>query len=460
MVENGSNWRDGALPPQESHPEFLALCALATSGSLNTLERLRLREHLSECASCRQAMAQYEAIAGKIPPALAPSDVEAVSVSAYPPSTSDAWSLDDAEASLFARLDEEESRSKDQTPVEMESHSFSEDDSSAAFHDTGGEALWRHLWWQFAAGVALFAVLSVGVYRLGISRGTETAKRSSPAALPVPGFAERTSPVGKSSPDAHNVQDEAVAQKDSVIAEQRAELGRQSAELAQLKAAKSEMSDELIAAAATADQLSRERTDLTQELTTAHAGLADLQQKLAANNDQKAEGKTKIADLEAKIVTLSAELRDRDQESARERDMLDHDRDIRDLMGARDLYIAEVYDVAKTGDTEKPFGRVFYTRGKSLIFYAYDLDQKAGIESASTFEAWGRRGPNWEHAVKLGILFQDNASKKRWVVKSNDPKTLAQIDAVFVTVEPGGGSAHPSGKPFLFAYLKVNPNHP
>ena len=41
-----------------------------------------------------------------------------------------------------------------------------------------------------------------------------------------------------------------------------------------------------------------------------------------------------------------------------------------------------------------------------------------------------------------------------------DPQKLDEIDAVFVTVEPNGGSPNPSGKPFLFAYLKVNPNHP
>jgi len=29
-----------------------------------------------------------------------------------------------------------------------------------------------------------------------------------------------------------------------------------------------------------------------------------------------------------------------------------------------------------------------------------------------------------------------------------------------VTVEPNGGSPKPSSKPFLYAYLKVNPNHP
>ena len=56
-------------------------------------------------------------------------------------------------------------------------------------------------------------------------------------------------------------------------------------------------------------------------------------------------------------------------------------------MGARDLYIAEVYDVAGTGATQKPYGRVFYTKGKSLIFYAYDLNQEAGVQNASTFQS-------------------------------------------------------------------------
>jgi len=45
-------------------------------------------------------------------------------------------------------------------------------------------------------------------------------------------------------------------------------------------------------------------------------------------------------------------------------------------------------------------------------------------------------------------------------LKFDDPKTLAKIDAVFVTVEPDGGSHHPSGKQLLFAYLRVTPNHP
>jgi hypothetical protein len=37
---------------------------------------------------------------------------------------------------------------------------------------------------------------------------------------------------------------------------------------------------------------------------------------------------------------------------------------------------------------------------------------------------------------------------------------LCQIDVVFVTLEPGGESHKPSGRSLLFAYLKVNSNHP
>jgi hypothetical protein len=163
--------------------------------------------------------------------------------------------------------------------------------------------------------------------------------------------------------------------------------------------------------------------------------------------------------LGAKVDDLTRLLQDRDASLREQEELLAKDRDIREVMGARHLYMAEVYDTDENGATRKPYGRVFYTREKSLIFYAYDLDQQ-GSNPARTFQAWGRRGPDFKQAVSLGVFYEDNASKKRWVLKSEDPKTLARIDAVFVTVEPHGGSDKPSGKPLLFAYLRVNPNHP
>jgi hypothetical protein len=207
--------------------------------------------------------------------------------------------------------------------------------------------------------------------------------------------------------------------------------------------------------------LLQQRSDLNQKLEAAQAKTQGLQDKLDALEHQSSEDKKQATALEAKAADLTRLLRDRETTIDQQQELLAHDRDIRDLMGARDLYVAEVYDVERTGETKKPYGRVFYTKGKSLIFYAYDLDQQAGLKNASTFQAWGRRGPDWKEALNLGVFYVDNASKKRWVLRFDDPKALAQIDAVFVTVEPRGGSHKPSSnKPLLFAYLHVDPNHP
>ena len=176
----------------------------------------------------------------------------------------------------------------------------------------------------------------------------------------------------------------------------------------------------------------------SEELKTVQTQMEEMQKKLDAQEAKRSEMLTRANTLESKVGDLTNQLRQRegtiDQQSgtiAEQRELLEHDRDIRDLMGARELYVVEVYDVARTGKTNKPYGRVFYTKGKSLIFYAYDLDQQPGLKNASTFQAWGRRGPDKEQALNLGIFYVDNDSKKRWVLKSTDPKTLEEIDAVF-----------------------------
>ncbi len=88
-----------------------------------------------------------------------------------------------------------------------------------------------------------------------------------------------------------------------------------------------------------------------------------------------------------KVEELTQVLRDRERtvdqqqtEISKQQELLEHDRDIRELMGARDLYIAEVYDVARTGQTNKTYGRVFYTRGKSLICACKEPAELAGID--------------------------------------------------------------------------------
>jgi len=169
------------------------------------------------------------------------------------------------------------------------------------------------------------------------------------------------------------------------------------------------------------------------------------------------------ASLESKIDELSAAARDQDRRLKDNEQYLASDRDIRELMGARKLYIADVFDVDSGSRTRKPFGRVFYTQNKSLIFYAFDLDRQPGVKNASAFQVWGQRDGELSaksHPMNLGILYMDSDSNRRWVLRWDDPKQLAEIDAVFVTVEPHGGSQKPTGKPFLYALLRKEANHP
>ena len=37
---------------------------------------------------------------------------------------------------------------------------------------------------------------------------------------------------------------------------------------------------------------------------------------------------------------------------------------------------------------------------------------------------------------------EENVTKKRWVLKADDPRTLEDVDAVSVTLEPNGDSQH------------------
>lgn len=436
------------MPPGESHDEFLELCATATTGSLSAEERRRLNAHLAQCEPCREIMAQYQAIVDRVIPAWAADAVEE-KPAPY------AWSQDEAEAQLFARLGESE-----RFPIQRDSGESQLPPGSLAPADvraSSGDALWRHMWVQFAAALLLVAALGLIAYRTGIRRGLVLAPRGSIPTASRPASDAATAPETSAS---GRTPAPATSGADQQLAALRIQLEERAAEIERLKTQLSQTQTDLSDKEADRLRLAQQRADLSQQLELASANLESVQQKLNSLNNQGAQDSARTAALEEKANQLTASIGERDQEIARERELLDKDRDIRELMSSRDLYIAEVYDVAKTGDTQKPFGRVFYTSGKSLIFYAYDLDQQPGIERTSTFQAWGRRGPDRDHAVNLGVLYEDNANKKRWVLKSNNPKTLEQIDAVFVTVEPNGGSPHPSGKPLLFAYLRVQPNHP
>jgi hypothetical protein len=432
IVHNGSSQGAWILPPA-SHEEFLELCALSTTGELTAEEWARLNEHLAYCASCREAKQEYERVVATTIPELA-AEAGSEEDAGGP---SEAWSVEQAEADLMDALGREPSPSEDTPKSEPKS------------------TPWRHPR-LLAIAALILATCSTAAYQIGMLQNRKPAVPNVRATSPVAKTEARVEPLApvplpapeKTSPEGEE------------LARLRKEARMDESELANLKAQQSQLEAELAKTTEALRQTQQDRTDLSQQLAQAQANAQSLQAKVMNQTGDRTALDTKQALAANKQVEeLRASVEAKDKEIAQDQELLQHDRDIRNLIGARNVYMAEIYDVAKTGDTQKPFGRVFYTKDKSLVFYGYDLDQQRGVKTASTFQAWGR-GVDQQHAISLGLLYLDDANQKRWVLKFNNAKTISQIDAVFVTVEPEGGSTKPSGKPLLFTSLRIDPNHP
>ena len=436
-----------------SHEEFLELCAAAVAGELSVEEQARLDAHLVVCPDCCRAKSEFEAATIRSVAALAEEPPQESEQDGDP-----SWSVEKAEAAFFRRLErEQEGSESDRTGYDPSDRAK----GGKRFTYRPSQIQWREVWMPFAAAIFLALALGIAAYKTGMRRGTDVART---LALPA---TESGGSVEAQASDAGYERAQLLAklaENTKVIDNLKRQLSEQMRIVASLKSTEPAPSHSLGNGTESAHGASNAKTD--EALAAARLKLSELQKTVDAATAQRDDKARQAAALEAKVNELTQVVRDREQsldqkdaEVTKGQELLEHDRDIRELMGARQLYMADVRDVSGAG-TNKTYGRVFYTKGKSLIFYAFDLDAQPGLQNANSFQAWGRKGPDQQQARSLGIFYEDNVSKKRWVLKDDDPKTLEDIDAVFVTVEPNGGSQHPSGKQLLFAYLRISPNHP
>lgn len=431
---NGKNSENRSWSPMRPHEEFLELCAVSTTGELSEDEQAKLKEHLAECSACRQALEEFEAVADVGAPLLAAGllapSASSGSIELLASGATDRESEEVHEAGKSGHL-----RFPDRSQVN-----------------------WNYVWMPFAAAVVLTVALGIYAYRIGNRHSSQFAQRMSPSEV----NGKLNTLEGQLS-DAGHEREAFLAQlagRDRLIGALQRQMRSQSAALAEAKSTEASLQRTVQNEQDLKEQITQEQNGLREKLSASEASLETTRSELDSAQRDRQHDQLLGEDLEAQIKDLNAQLRSSEQKIGKQDDFLAEDRDIRDLMGARDLYIAEVYDVARDGATRKPYGRVFFTKGKSLIFYAYDLDQQPGARNASTFQAWGQSGPDREQAINLGIFYEDSVAKKRWVLKFDDGRKLDQINAVFVTVEPQGGSHKPNGKPLLFASLRIDPNHP
>jgi anti-sigma factor RsiW len=435
------------------HDEFLELCAVSTSGELSAEEQRKLEAHLAGCAECRQALQEFEAAVDVGVPFLASKLSPVLSVDSSDPFTSR-----QSKSEMAMSLDPSATSRTHATDAGVASDLVERGFAFAQKNGRGHTKInWNYVWLPFAASILLTVALGIYSYRMGRSRSVEVTQTTPPTPdTQIEALEQQMSDSGHERNDLRTE----LAQRDRVISDLRRQVQMQSASLDEMKSAQADLEKSIRSNQSEKQQSAQDRSTLLEKLDAAQASLQKTQTQLDSLERQRAQDGARAESLTAQVDDLHAQLREREQTLSKQEDLLAHDRDVRELMGARELHIAELYSVARDGVTQKPYGRVFYTKGKSLIFYAYDLDQQAGPRNARTFQAWGQRGPDRREALNLGIFYEDNAAKKRWIVKCDDPKTLEQIHAVFVTVEPKGGSDKPSGSPLLFTDLQIEPNHP
>jgi len=428
-----------------SHEAFEELAALAAVGEASALEEERLRRHLVQCPKCREAY--------RITLDVATNDL-GILVADRQTSESSVLSISEAEARArlrHLRISMATTDSESQ-PRHIPTRSRS-DITSAPLSGRGHYALYG------IAAIVLLAVTVGGFLRLAeMKKSLYTERTRSQQLREALGALERQGPnVAAGSGEAvTRALEESQRTRDSL----RKSLTASEARDEELQARAASAEDKLASAIKASEELKeqlavseveRQRTVKAQtdsdaklhealvELYQARQGVPAVAKNDARDNSSEANAEsTGIASLNAASPTEA---------------------EARSLFGARDLHIVDVYDVTGDGKRKRTYGRVYYVEKKLLVFYAFDLEN-GDVPSRRVFQAWGYREANVAKPVDLGLFAVDDKTVRRWVLKVSRPELLSRIDAVFVTLEPAGGSVAPRGKKVLYANLVGPANHP
>ena len=424
------------------HEHFEELCAAASIGQATGEELLELERHVAECDACRQAyvdylnVAAYEFVAAKQDPTLSPHEAQEC-----------------LNSELFTR--------RFFHRAELEGIVFSSEiDRQIKLPAPLPFAFSRPRLWQVTATAIAVAVLLITLVSPGYLHWRDSWNRNRTASEP------QRNDVPK--PETPVATADLVAQLSAANAKLQLQVDRLRGELRKAD-------DQLIASETDLKATSQDRRRLDSDRISLEMHLEQVQQELAksqvaaANAIQEASAQSRRAgDMEATLMGDELKLQNLDQglkeTSAaldQERQLLSLGHDVTDLMGARNLHIVDVVDTDGRGKARPAFGRIFFTEGRSLIFYAYDLNEAKMQKANYQYQVWAKKeGPN-RQAQRLGIFYSDDKAQRRWVFKCDDAKILREIDSVFVTFGlPDSDLSHPEGSSLMYAYLRGQPNHP
>ena len=426
-------------------------------------ERL-LTEHAESCRECRQAVEQYRQVVWQIYEEGAAGER---GHGAAEPTGEIAGEQEKAKERLLRELPKTASlpRTRERLGILPRTLGVQPETSEAKTSAPRGVPSWAS--WAVAASLLIAVGVNSFQYWVSKRHSGDSETRAANLQKELDGLREELAKERIERLQASASQNSQVAQTAETTAvgkneaqKLRAENEALRANLASSEAAREQQARDFIA------QRDRERLlqtslDIIQSSkSNLESENADLLAKVSKLTDDLKKSQEELTGLSVRNDALSQEALSKVKYAERQQKLLATDHDIRDILGSRSLHIIDVYDVSGQGELERPFGRIFYTEGKSLIFYAFDLDLQKGLRRGAVFQAWGQKGEAKENPRSLGTFYMDDSAQNRWVLKVDDSKALSRIDYVYVTDNSRKETVKPKGKPLLSAFLNGPANHP
>jgi hypothetical protein len=410
------------------HSHYEELTALAAGGHLSDEELSDLQRHEETCAECKDAATEFRKLVHFGLP-LAQSRVR-------------------RRINMFTNRPDPGATERFIRRASLEGIAFSQ--------DVKAHASSRNPYLRFAAaGVGMLAVLGVAFLYGSYSPDHTSLHQDEQNSAQVRQQLERLSQQNAAL-------DATISRLEQTNAEQQRETEVLRTQVAKLTAAASHIDNDRTPADTTQvasdgvrslEEIEAQRMVQERQLADARAELAGLKRSQASDQASIVADQIRINELSDQVKTAKANA------SNMQRQLATASGDVPGLMGARQLHVVDVRDSGPDGKPGKAFGRIFLTEGRSLVFYAFDLNDAARDGSKKTYQVWGQTEGRAGSVRSLGFLNVDNKAHQRWVLKSNDSATFKEINSLFVTVEPQGGAKTPSGQRLLFAYLG-EANHP
>jgi len=441
-----------------SHRRYQEMCALAATAQLGGKEMSELNAHILTCDSCREFLWSLGQVSAQVMPLLAENGAPAADI--VPPDGMRDRFLSRMTSEKLVNEINEGSRLHPFLIEKPLSSTFGEErDGKQVRHVepvfAGRKSRLSWLMSRSAAVMAVCVIVGTAAFYAGVWKGKHIPQQPAQVRAPNTEASARNSPVSNS---------DRLSQREGQKSQLENTLARLKQELSASHRERQSLSDELTTAkdklAALTIQGKSASEHTSAEVQEAQNKVAALQSRAEALNERLAESEVKLGiqkqmreDLAAKLDTIEEELR-------RQNDLKSAKLELGDLVAARNLHIVDVYDADSNGKRQRSFGRVFYIEGKSLVFYAYDLDAPGQFKANMVFHVWGEKAGVKEVAHSLGILHKDDG-QSRWAMTFDDPRVLVKINSVFVTTEVASKRYNePHGKKVLYAYWGNQPNHP